>query len=186
MSEKVNALQIMQEAFDNCKATDCGALGKAFEIATRAFIQPKSKRTTVTKAGKWYGDILTRRNNETLRIEVKTACGELAIVDTLDFNIDDLLPKADLVIYCPEVTFTVKPEQQGFVFTREQFLEMLDGYNGSGSLLRVKPATNGGYRVSLQSFLSDSRPKASKKIAEYIWDNCYEMPTVEELYGIDE
>lgn len=186
MSERVDTLRVMQEALNACKTTDCGAIGKAYEIAIRAFIQPKSKRNGVTKSNRWYGDLLLRRNGETIRIEIKTGCGELATVESDIFEIAELLQKADIVIYCPEVHLDWKPEQQGFVFTRDEFLDMLSNYDGNGALLRVKPATNGGYRVSFQSFLSDGRPKASAKIANYIWECCYNQPTVEDFYGSED
>ena len=180
---KINTLQIMEDCLARAKSNDCGAIGKAFELATHLFITPTSNVERATKAGTWYGDILKTVDGERMRIEVKTGCGELAVIDSGEFTENDLLVKADLIIYCPEFSNNVPVEQQGFVFTRNEFLEMINSYSGSGSLLRVKPATKGGLRVSFQSFYSETRKKASKKIANHIWDNCYNQPTVEEFFG---
>lgn len=181
-----NTTEIMREFLEKANLEDDGSKGKALEIAIRAYIQPKSSRIGVTPQARWYGDIRRKNGNNWERLEVKSACGELGIVGSAD-DLSQLLPKADLVLYAPEVNADIPAEKQTFVFTRGEFLEMLGNYGGRGQILRVKSTSAGtGVRVSLQSFQSDTRPKASKPIAEYLWDCCYEQPTVEEYFGGEE
>lgn len=169
---------------EKAKANDDGAKGKALEVALRAYIQPKSKRIGVTSNKTWYGDIRMKNGNSWEKVEIKSACGELAIVDSDSDNVESLifqmLPKADYVLYCPEVADNIAPEEQTFVFTRAEFVAMATSYAGRGSMVRVKPSSNGGYRLSFQSFQSEGRPKASKPIANHIWEACYGQPTVKE------
>ena len=172
----------MREFLEKANVDDDGAKGKALEISVRAYIQPKSSRIGVTPQARWYGDIRRKNGNNWERLEVKSACGELGIVGNAD-DLSQLLPKADLVLYAPEVNADIPAEKQTFVFTRDEFMEMISNYPGRGNILRVKSTSSGnGVRVSFQSFQSDTRPKASKPIAEYLWDSCYNQPTVEEYF----
>ena len=64
------------------------------------------------------------------------------------------------------------PKNKPLFFTRDEFMEMIANYPGRGQILRVKSTSTGtGVRVSFQSFQSDTRPKASKPISEYLWDS---------------
>lgn len=181
-----NTIEIMREFLEKANVKDDGAKGKALEIAIRAYIQPRSSRIGVTPQSRWYGDIRKKNGNNWERLEVKSACGELGNVGSVE-EISQLLPKADLVLYAPEVNADILAEKQTFVFTRDEFMEMISNYPGRGNILRVKSTSSGnGVRVSFQSFQSDTRPKASKPIAEYLWDCCYEQSTVEEYFGGEE
>lgn len=155
---------------------DDGIYGKAFEIVLREYVQPFSKRNNerVTPAKSAYGDM---RMGNTGRVEIKSACGELG--EGSEFS--DILPNADYIIYCPEVNLEIAVENQAFVFTRGEFLEMLTTYPGSGSVVRFgKSSTNGTTKIAIQSFYAETRKGASKKIANHLWDCCYERPTVAE------
>ena len=170
---------------------DDGAKGKSSEIAVKYYINPNSKMNGfVTPQAKNF-DIFVRENKKQANTEIKTACGELAIIDELSNSIAEMLsivyPKSTYIIYCPEVMDNIPMEKQFFVFSRDAFIDMLESYGGRGSIVRIKTPTNnteyserGKYRLSIQSFRSDSRPKASAKIAEHIWDCCYNQPTVEQ------
>ena len=178
----MNTLQIYHDFLVKKKVTDDGAKGKAFEVAIRKFIQPTSKREGVTHANASYGDMRLKLDGSWVKVEIKTACGELATIECDDesaITFSAILPKADYVIYCPEINDNIPMEQQGFVFTRDEFLEMIASYSGRGAILRTKPASrDAGFRISFQSFRADSRPKASAPIANHIWDCCYNQPTV--------
>lgn len=174
---------------------DDGYLGKAFEIVIREYIQPKSKRNNgrITKANTTYGDMRVKMvEKANTRFEIKSSCGELGII-TNDSEVDDemesndisdyILLKADYIIYAPTIDINYQLEKQAYVFTREQFLDMVNNYNGSGNILRVKTSTNGKTVISFQSFYCETRPKASKKIANYLQDYCNGQPTVEEFFN---
>ena len=180
-----STLEIFADYLNQKKASDDGAVGKAFEVAIRKFLQPTSKREGVTHAYASYGDIRLKMGNKWAKVEVKSACGELATISAEQFELDasanNILPKADYVIYCPEVCQTMNMEEQAFVFTRDEFVAMVNSYGGRGAILRTKYASREqGYRISFQSFRAETRPKASKPIADHIWDCCYNQPTVKE------
>ena len=179
----VDTRKVFAEYLAQKKATDDGARGKAFEVAIRKFLQPTSKRVGVTYAHASYGDLRLKMGDKYIKVEVKSACGELATISAEDFELDasanGILPKADIIIYCPEVADNIQMEEQSFVFTRNEFIDMVNSYGGRGSILRTKYASREqGYRISFQSFRAETRPKASKPIADHIWDCCYNQPTV--------
>ena len=178
----INTIEIMREEIAKRKSTDKGATGKAFEIAVRWFAQPRSKRNgAVTRQYTTYGDMRKRNSDgHYFSIEIKTGSGELADGCA---TIDEIYPKASHVIYCPEVELGIPAEKQGFVFTRNEFIQMLKSYPGRGQLIRTKTNTQGATKVTLQSFRTKTQPKASQPIADYLWDCCYNQPTVEQFFG---
>lgn len=170
---------------------DDGAKGKSAEIAVKSYINPNSTiKGYVTPQAKTF-DIFVMENGKRSNIEIKTACGELAIFNELSESVAEMVssvyPKSTYIAYCPEVVDNIPMEQQFFMFSRDEFIAMCESYNGRGSIVRIKTPTNnteyserGAYRLSFQSFQSEGRPKASAKIAQHIWDCCYNQPTVEE------
>ena len=170
---------------------DDGAKGKSAEVAVKYYINPNSKLNGfVTPQAKNF-DIFVRENGKQANTEIKTACGELAIFDELSESVAEMIssvyPKSTYIIYCPEVVDGIPMEKQFFVFSRDEFIAMIESYDGRGSIVRIKTPTNnteyserGAYRLSFQSFRSEGRPKASAKIAEHIWDCCYNQPTLEQ------
>lgn len=179
----IDTKQIFKDALAYFGLDDDGAKGKAFEISLKTYKNPNAlNNNKVTKSNVRYAD--TTYSNKAqgynkVKIEIKSGCGELGITDHVD-DLDSLLKNADYIVYAPEINDSIPMEKQGFVFSRNEFMSFITGYTGRGQLLRTKEATTGGSRVSLQSFYSNSRPKASKKLADYIWDACYEMPTFEQ------
>lgn len=146
---------------------DSGRIGKAFELATREYLSGR-EQTAVRAQGKVdaYFSFKTESGRKSVTVEIKTACG---CIDTAD--------KSQYIIYCPEVDETTAAEAQGFVFSRDEWKDFVEGYEGRGAFLKVDSQRGTKH---IQSFRSANRPKASKPIAEYIWDKCYDQPTVEE------
>lgn len=189
--KSIDTLAIYRSEMAKKSKVDDGARGKSSEIAVKCYINPNSKvKDYVTPQARAY-DIFVRESRKQANIEIKTACGELAIIDELSESIAEMFssiyPKSTYIVYCPEVVDNIPMEKQFFVFSRDEFIAMCESYNGRGSIVRIKTPTNntayserGKYRLSFQSFRSDGRPKASAKIANHIWDCCYNQPTVEE------
>lgn len=187
----IDTLAIYRCEMSKKSKVDDGAKGKSAEIAVKSYINPNSKiKSYVTPQAKDF-DIFVREDKKQANIEIKTACGELAIIDELKDSIAEMIssvyPKSTYIIYCPEVMDNIPMEKQFFVFSRDEFIAMCESYDGRGSIVRVKTPTNnteyserGAYRLSFQSFRSDGRPKASAKIADHIWDCCYNQPTLEQ------
>ena len=187
----IDTLAIYRREMSKKSKVDDGAKGKSAEIAVKSYINPNSKiKSYVTPQAKNF-DIFVREDKKQANIEIKTACGELAIIDELKDSIMEMIssvyPKSTYIVYCPEVVDNIPMEKQFFVFSRDEFIAMCESYDGRGSIMRVKTPTNnteyserGAYRLSFQSFRSEGRPKASAKIAEHIWDCCYNQPTLEQ------
>ena len=189
--KSIDAIAIYRCEMGKKSKIDDGAKGKSAEVALKYYVNPNSKLNGfVTPQAKNF-DIFVRENRKQANAEIKTACGEIAILNELSESVVEMLcevyPKSTYIIYCPEVVDYIPMEQQFFVFSRDAFIDMLESYDGRGSIVRIKTPTNnteyserGKYRLSIQSFRSDSRPKASAKIAEHIWNCCYNQPTVEQ------
>jgi hypothetical protein len=189
--KEVDTLAIFKAEMAKKSKVDDGAKGKSAEVALKNFINPNSKiKGYVTPQAKNF-DIFVMENGKRANIEIKTACGELAIIDELSESLTEMIssvyPKSTYIAYCPEVVDNIPMEKQFFMFSRDEFIAMCESYGGRGSIVRIKTPTNntesserGKYRLSFQSFRSAGRPKASAKIAEHIWDWCYNQPTVEE------
>lgn len=183
---KIDTLTIYQCEMSKKSRVDDGARGKSAEVALKNFINPNSRvKGCVTPQARTY-DIFVREDRKQVNIEIKTACGELAITNELKKSVTEMIssiyPKSTYIAYCPEIDDDIPMEKQFFMFSRDSFIEMCESYSGRGSIVRIKTPTNntGAYRLSFQSFHSEGRPKASAKIAEHIWDCCYNQPTVEE------
>ena len=153
------------EQFSNER--DSGRNGKAYELAVREYLSGKAQKKVKAqgKADAYFTfDLDGKRKSVT--VEIKTACG---VIDTAH--------KSQFIIYCPEVDVDESPEVQGYVFSRQEWVDFVNGYTGRGSFVKVDSQRG---QAHIQSFRSASRPKASKPIAEYIWNSCFDQPTVEE------
>ena len=150
--------------YDNVK--DNGRFGKVYEQAVREYSSGRRSSITFVK-GQGKADLNLSAYGKRFTCEIKTACGEVEMAE-----------KSQLIIYCPDVDINYPAEKQGFVFTREEWKNFLAGYTGRGKFLRQDSNRN---HLHIQSFYTESRPKASKPIAEYIWDTCTGQPTIEEF-----
>lgn len=164
----INTTEIMREYLENKeKHNDSGAIGKAFEIAIRSYIMGR-KAKAVKAQGKT--DIRFTFDGSRHTCEIKTACGEI-----------DQTASNQFVIYCPNVDIDFPAESQGYVFSREQWINFINGYDGRGAFIRYDSKRGHSH---IQSFyVSETiRPKASKAIARYIESVLFELPTVDEFF----
>lgn len=160
-----NNSNLLKRAYASANRENCdGNDGISFEIACRAYTSNHAPESiTLAPAGKV--DARVSANKKRYTIEYKTACGDITHA-----------AKAQYVVYCPEVCFEIAVEKQAFVFSRDEWVAFINGYPGRGSMLRTtKKGT-----THIQSFYSAGRPKASKSLANYIWDSCYNQPTLEQ------
>lgn len=162
-----STIEIMQEFCEGRNGADSGLLGKAFEIAVRSYI---AGRTAKTVKGQGLTDIRFTYGDKRYTCEIKTACGEI-----------EMASRSQFVIYAPTVDIEEVAEGQGFVFTREEWLDFINGYTGRGSFVRADKKRGHSH---IQSFYvsEDIRPKASKPIANYIWEVCSGQPSIEEFF----
>lgn len=147
---------------------DDGLIGKAFEVAVRYFMTNR-KDYKVKAQGKT--DITSKVfGGKAEAVEIKSSCGRLD---------DSLEKRVKWIVYCPDVDLSIEAEFQAYVFSKEEWIDFLEGYDGRGQFIRK--ASDG---MHIQSFyVSDTkRPKASKAIANYIWNACNNQPMLADFY----
>jgi hypothetical protein len=151
----------------NAKSTDYGNLGDACELAVREFLTGREQAKVKSQGKKdAYFSYLENGKVKKLACEIKIGCGEI-----------DNLEKSQIIFYAPEIDKNKPIENQIFVFSRQEWLDFLNGYDGRGKLIRVDSKRN---HKHIQSFYSETRPKASKPIANYIWKTCLDKKTLAE------
>lgn len=162
-----DTIKIMHEELATKKPKDWGKYGDAYEAATRSYL---ARRRMYGTKQQGVEDIKLTINGKAVKIEIKTACAEI-----------DNAATADLVIYCPNVDPDFPAELQGYVFTREQWTNFLEGYTGRGAFVRWDKARQHGH---IQSFYWSEtvRPASSKALTRYIESVLFEMPTVSEYF----
>lgn len=139
------------------KTTDCGRCGKATEESVKAFLHLK---VGVSKAGR------TDLRKANVCYEVKTGAGELGLAG------GKLVKGSTMVIYIPVVDETAEIyEQEGFVMSRELFLETLDGCG----LIREKTSTSGIRKVTIQTFWNKKQNKPHGKGYQKMLDAFYDL-----------
>lgn len=167
MSKSVRAMRLYLNGI-NTNTKDSGRKGKAFEIGICTYITRRT-RTKVKKQGKT--DIRFSKDGKRYTCEIKSACGELDGTD-----------KSQFIIYCPTVDPDTPAEEQGYVFTRDEWQAFINGYTGRGSFIRMD--ADRGHEHIQSFYVSETvRPKASKPIARYIAETMATMPTVEEFFN---
>jgi hypothetical protein len=122
-------------------AKDCGGAGKTTE---KAFKEALGLKVCVSRPGR------TDMRKAHTCYEIKTGAGELGDAG------GKLLKGCTKVIYVPVVDCEKAVEQQeGFVMSREVFLEVLE----QCGLIREKTSTKGVRKVTIQTFWNVSRGK---------------------------
>ena len=165
--------------YQNRNVSDSGKEGKAFEPAVGLYLSGKKALALYVKAQN-VADKIWSVGKISHVIESKTGAGKglvkASVVNYLKEQgmeasdmIDYLYPSADFIVYSPLYNPFEPVEYQGFVFTRDEFIEMLKGYTKS-SLVRVHPDTG---ELAIQTF-SNSKAKT-----EYLWDACLNQPSLE-------
>lgn len=161
------AYAVFEKKMDEYKLEDSGAVGKSTECALRTF---SSGRENLKVKAQGRVDVYFAHGGKHYKTEIKTACGK--ITETLKTR-----TKTQVVVYSPH-TFNPKHlSSEAYVFTREEWLDFVNGYTGRGSLTAKR-----GDEIYIQSFyVSETvRPKASKPLARYIFEACQKQPTLAE------
>lgn len=177
---------LYQEFLNRYKATDSGREGKALELAIRSLLQPSSNRNgRITSPYSFYGDMVLygSGNKNRYQVEIKSSCCELATTAT---GIENALSKSNIVFYVQEIFSDVPLAKQIRVVEKQEFLEFLQG---NPTLIRVKKPTlyysnnSSTVMVTMQSFYSESRPKASRKSRKLIDEFLCQYPLLPHWYA---
>lgn len=166
--------------YEHRNIQDSGKNGKHFEPAVSLYLsQNKAIALYVKPQDK--PDKVWQVNNVEYIVESKTGAGSglvkadkvqqlqqqgLTAYDMIDY----LYPTADYIVYTPEYNPNEPVEVQGCVFARNEFIEMLKGYEGNGCLVRIHPDKG---ELAIQTFSNSEKKKA------YLWDMCLEQPNLE-------
>lgn len=156
---------------------DCGKFGKAFEPSVGLYLSGNKALALYVKEQN-VADKIWSVHKINYNIESKTGSGKglvkASVVNYLKEQgleayemIDYIYPSADFIVYAPEYNPYEPVEHQGFVFTRDEFIAMLQGYERS-SLVSIHPQT-GELRI-----MANSKVKMN-----YLWDACLDQPNLE-------
>lgn len=162
--------------YENRKPNDCGKFGKAFEPSVGLYLSGKKALALYVKEQK-VADKIWSVNKIGYVMESKTGSGKglvkASVVKYLQDQgleayemIDYVYPSADFIVYAPEYNPYEPVEYQGFVFTRDEFIEMLQGYERA-SMVSIHPQT-GELRI-----MANSKVKMN-----YLWDACLDQPNL--------
>lgn len=175
MTQEQKKAFILQH-YENLKANDCGKEGKAFEPAVSVYLSKNATALYVKPQGQ--ADKVWQVNKTAYNLEAKTAAGKGLVKAervtellnegaSLEEIVKNTYPNANFIVYAPEYNPYQPVEHQAFVFTRNEFIDMLNGY--TANICRIHP--NG--ELAINTFSS------SKKKTEYIWDKCLDQPNLE-------
>lgn len=175
MTQEEKKAFILQH-YENLKVNDDGKEGKAFEPAVNVYLSKTATALYVKAQGQT--DKVWQVNKTAYNMEAKTAAGKglvkaervTELVNegaSLEEIVENTYPNADFIVYAPEYNPYEPVEHQAFVFTRSEFIDMLNGY--TANICRIHP--NG--ELAINTFSS------SKKKTEYIWDKCLDQPNLE-------
>ena len=157
-----NTIKKYLEKFTNWK--DYGRLGTAFEMAIKEYLSGKEQKTVRSQGKKdAYFTYYENGKRKQVTIEIKTACGEIETAD-----------KSQYICYCPYVDIDIPAEEQAYMFSREDWQAFINGYTGRGKFTKLDSRGH----LHIQSFYCESRPKASKPIADYIYTTCNQQLTL--------
>ena len=163
--------------YENRNPDDCGKEGKAFEPSVGLYLSGKKALALYVKEQKT-ADKIWSVNKINYNIESKTGSGKglvsASVVNYLKEQglepyemIDYVYPSADFIVYTPEYNPHEPVEHQGFVFSRDEFIEMLKGYERSSM-------------VSIHPQMGELRIMANSKVKkDYLWEACLNQPNLE-------
>lgn len=127
------------------KNTDCGRYGKAFEINVKHFLNGnKGNSDIVSRKGK------TDVQFHGLKLEIKSNCGEL-----------DGIEKNDFIIYSMDNESDYIQPEHAVVIPASEFMALFEELG----LVRVKKATSGVKKTTIQSYKNSKKKKAALRIA---------------------
>lgn len=168
---------------------DTGKFGKVLEVRTRDALMAHGIRVAEDVKARRLDrtDTLVYVNGKRVRIEVKSGAGAVGYrmgdgmggyinpFTKADFVEEEVFPTADLIVWYPwgaQAIAHADPFKMGWVFTREEFLRMMEriGKKGFKSCLRV---TKNGGQLNLQNL--------TVGMEDRLYDVLEELRTVRDL-----
>lgn len=155
---------------------DKGAMGKIADVLGREYVIKRLRTNDVKARAASKADCTFKGSDGKMHsIEFKTGNGALAYeYDDGFIDVERLLAGVEYLAYNPEYCDNMQVQDQFFVMTRDEFIDLLMSYSEKKPLTWFK--LNKAYRqVNIQEF------KNSDKKYNYLLDALYEYPTLEQF-----
>jgi hypothetical protein len=155
---------------------DKGAMGKIADVLGREYVTKRLRCGDIKARSEKKPDCTFKGSDGKMHvIEFKTSSGALAYeYDDNFIDVNRLLEGVEYIAYNPEYCENMKVQDQFFVMTREEFIDMLMSYSEKKPLTWFK--LNKAYRqVNIQEF------KTSRRKYDYLLEALYECPTLEQF-----
>lgn len=155
---------------------DTGADGKIADVLCREYVVKRLYSNDVKARKASRKDCTFKgKDGKMHNIEFKTGCGALAYEYDDEFiDVERLLLNVEYFAYNPEYCDNMKVQEQFFIMTRDEFIDLLMSYNEKKPMTWFK--LNKTYRqVNIQEF------KNSNKKYDYLLNALYECPTLEQF-----
>lgn len=170
--------------------SDLGRFGKVLEVETRDFILARGIRSIQDVKARKLGKVDVRARG--VKVEIKSGSGSVCYADLdgfgnpikpftkEDLREENVLSDSGLIVWYPFPKIAVNSPRKfemGFVFEREQFIDMLKtiGKNGLKSSLKV---SKHGAQINIQTI----SPAVEQRMWDYLETN--DIPSIVEFYGM--
>lgn len=178
---KAEQEQAVQAYIAYCKnnkeeKNDKGAMGKIADVLGREYVTKRLRSNDIKARSASKADCTFKGSDGKMHsIEFKTGCGALAYEYDDEFiDVERLLEGVEYFAYNPEYCDNMQVQDQFFVMTRDEFIDLLMSYNATKPMTWFK--LNKAYRqVNIQEF------KNSNKKYDYLLNALYECPTLEQF-----
>ena len=155
---------------------DKGAMGKIADVLGREYVTKRLRADDVKARSANKADCTFKgKDGKMHSIEFKTGCGALVYeYDDGFIDVDRLLPGVEYFAYNPEYCDNMQVQDQFFVMSRDEFINLLMSYSEKKPMTWFK--LNKAYRqVNIQEF------KNSDKKYNYLLNALYDWPTLKEF-----
>lgn len=169
---------------------DLGRFGKVLEVETRDFILARGIRSIQDVKARKLGKVDVKARG--VKVEIKSGSGSVCYAELdgfgnpikpftkEDLRAENVLSDSGLVVWYPFPKIAVNSPRKfemGFVFEREQFVDMLTAIGKKGLQSSLKVSKHGA-QINIQTI----SPAIEQRMWEYLEMN--EIPSVAEFYGM--
>jgi hypothetical protein len=185
-SEKVTAEKAFFARLDNeTMKRSTGSIGKMLDYLCRDYIMAHGveKADDVRCRHQDKADAVVYVNGKRKAIEVKSACGAVMYgkgLSKADILPDNIYPRTSYIVYTAEVAFINRSNfaELMLVFTRDEFVQMLEDTGKHGLLSSLKVGKQGG-QIEIQPWATKACSARLNKF--YDWVDEHGIPTLEEF-----
>lgn len=167
-----NAITYYTKAYD---LHDKGAIGKLIDVLVRDYANVQTTARDYVCRPQGMNDFQIKANERMISVEIKSGAGDHC-ADYNPYHADGIrqIFKGKMLAFCPEYDSKMPIEKQTFMFTCDEWHDMLEEYGAKWYKNPKLDALRGTYTVALNTW------QTSKTKSEYIFDKCYEQPTLEQ------